>query len=204
MQYSFVTQTPAPRGSTLRVSRHKNAYFHFGQGIKSARLAGEEIVIETTGGIRLATDFLILGTGFTVDPLARSELDGYADEIELWRDRYRPPTGEESNDLGNFPYLNGDFTFREREPGKAPWLDKIYCFNYGASASLGKVSGDIPGISEGAAWLARALAARLYREDVAAHFQGMLDYDRPELQGDEWTESDLEADAVAPLQETGD
>lgn len=204
MQYSFVTQTPAPRGSTLRVSRHKNAYFHFGQGIKSARLAGEEIVIETTGGIRLATDFLILGTGFTVDPLARSELDGYADEIELWRDRYRPPTGEESNDLGNFPYLNGDFTFREREPGKAPWLDKIYCFNYGASASLGKVSGDIPGISEGAAWLASALAARLYKEDVAAHFQGMLDYDKPELQGDEWTESELEADAVAPLQETGD
>ena len=204
MQYSFITQTPAPRGSTLRVSRHKNAYFHFGQGIKSARLAGEEIVIETTGGVRLATDFFILGTGFTVDPLARSELDGYADEIELWRDRYRAPAGEENGDLGSFPYLNGDFTFRERDPGKAPWLDRIYCFNYGASASLGKVSGDIPGISEGASWLARALAARLYKEDVAAHFQGMLDYDKPELQGDEWTESELEADAVAPLQETGD
>ncbi|MEM9635606.1 MAG: NAD(P)/FAD-dependent oxidoreductase, partial [Pseudomonadota bacterium] len=28
MQYSFATQTPSPRGSTLRVSRHPNAYFH--------------------------------------------------------------------------------------------------------------------------------------------------------------------------------
>jgi hypothetical protein len=204
MQYSFATQTPAPRGSTLRVSRHKNGYFHFGHGIKSVRLAGPELVIETTGGVRLATDYLILGTGFTTDPLARTELEGYADKIALWRDRYQPPPGEENADLGNFPYLNPDFSFREREPGTAPWLAKIYCFNYGASASLGKVSGDIPGISEGAAWLTRSLAATLYREDVAAHFQGMVDYNKPELQGDEWTASELEAAAVAPLQGTGD
>ena len=32
MHYSFQTQTPAPRGSTLRVSRHPNAYFHFSAG----------------------------------------------------------------------------------------------------------------------------------------------------------------------------
>ena len=208
MQYSFVTQTPAPRGSTLRVSRHDNAYFHFGQGVKSVRLLGpkgnEEIVIETSSGVRLATDYMILGTGFTVDPLARTELDGYADRIELWCDRYTPPEGEENEALGNFPYLNADFSFREREPGKAPWLANIHCFNYGASASLGKVSGDIPGISEGAAWLTRALASKLYGEDVAAHFQGMVDYDKPELQGDEWTPSPLEPEAVAPLQDTGD
>lgn len=89
-------------------------------------------------------------------------------------------------------------------PGTAPWLANIYCFNYGASASLGKVSGDIPGISEGAAWLTRSLAATLYREDVAAHFQGMVDYTKPELLGDEWTESPLEPQAEVPLQGTGD
>lgn len=202
MQYSFATQTPAPRGSTLRVSRHDNAHFHFGHGVKSVRFSGKELVIETTGGVRLATDYIILGTGFTTDPLARTELEGYADKIALWRDRYQPPPGEENGDLGNFPYLNPDFSFSEREPGTAPWLSKIYCFNYGASASLGKVSGDIPGISEGAAWLTRSLAAILYREDVAAHFQGMVDYAKPELLGDEWTESALEPEA--PLQETGD
>ena len=204
MQYSFATQTPAPRGSTQRVSRHDNAYFHFGHGIRSVRHCGSapegELIIETTQGARLATDFLILGTGFTTDPLARSELGGYADKIELWRDRYQPPPGEENADLANFPYLNPDFSFREREPGTAPWLGKIYCFNYGASASLGKVSGDIPGISEGAAWLTRSIAATLYAEDVAAHFQGMVDYAKPELLGDEWTDTPLEA----PLQETGD
>lgn len=198
MQYSFATQTPAPRGSTLRVSRHENAYFHFGQGIRRMDYENGEVVIETTTGKRLTTDFVILGTGFTVDPLARTELGEATGEIMLWRDRYTPPAGEESTELSNFPYLNDDFTFRERNPGKAPWLSKVYCFNYGASASLGKVSGDIPGISDGAAWLTRSIAASLYREDVETHWQGMLDYSKPELEGDEWTETDIEDAAATP------
>lgn len=198
MQYSFATQTPAPRGSTLRVSRHRNAYFHFGQGIRRMAFEDGEVRIETTAGKRLRTDFVILGTGFTVEPAARTELGDAAGEILLWRDRYTPPPGEENHDLGNFPYLNPDFTFQERTPGRAPWLSNVYCFNYGASASLGKVSGDIPGISEGASWLAREIAATLYREDVETHWQGMLDYAKPELLGDEWTESDIEDEAQVP------
>ena len=45
----------------------------------------------------------------------------------------------------------------------------------------------------------RSLAATLYREDVAAHFQGMVDYAKPELLGDEWRETTLVPEAVAPL-----
>lgn len=191
MHYSFQTQTPAPRGSTLRVSRHPNAYFHFDAGIDRVALTDGELRIVTRSGKLLATDFLILGTGFIVDPLARTELTGYADRIALWRDRYRPPTGLEHSQLGAFPYLADDFSFTERTPGEAPWLSLIHCFNYGASISLGKTSGDIPGISEGAAWLARALAARFYGQDIEQHWQRLLDYATPELQGDEWTASDL-------------
>ncbi len=192
MQYSFATQTPSPRGSTMRVSRHENAFFHFGQGIARVWNDGDEVVIETTAGKTVRTDYLILGTGFTVDPLARAELGDAAGEILLWRDRYTPPAGEESRELANFPYLNADFSFRERTPGAAPWLSSIYCFNYGASASLGKVSGDIPGISDGARWLAYSIAATLYGEDVETHWRAMLDYEKPELLGDEWTETELE------------
>ena len=72
-----------------------------------------------------------------------------------------------------------------------PWLSKVYCFNYGASASLGKVSGDIPGVSEGAAWLAKSMAATLYAEDLETHWQAMLDYETPELDGSEWQPSEL-------------
>lgn len=192
MQYSFSTQTPPPHGSTLRVSRHPNAYFHFGKATTSIEPRGDAAIIRFADGTSYEADFVILGTGFVIDPLARREFGEAAGEILLWQDVYTPPEGEESGDLGRFPYLNSDFTFREKRPGTAPWLSNVYCFNYGASASLGKVSGDIPGISEGAAWLARAVAATLYGEDVQAHWQAMQDYDTPELLGDEWASTELE------------
>ncbi|MFD2739530.1 NAD(P)-binding domain-containing protein [Sulfitobacter aestuarii] len=196
MQYSFATQTPPPRGSTMRVSRHPNAYFHFGKGVARTERSGEAVRIEFTDGTAYEADFLILGTGFATDPMARREFGAAADDILLWQDVYTPPEGEQNRDLGQFPYLNPDFTFREKRPGEAPWLGNVYCFNYGATASLGKVSGDIPGVSEGAAWLARAIAATLYAEDVEQHWQGFLDYETPELLGDEWEESVLEGQPV--------
>jgi cation diffusion facilitator CzcD-associated flavoprotein CzcO len=203
MHYSFQTQTPAPRGSTLRVSRHPNAYFHFGAGIERVDFLNDELVVTTTSGRTLATDFIILGTGFIVDPMARTELEGYADKISLWRDRYQPPDGLENSQLGAFPYLADDFGFIEREPGEAPWLSRIHCFNYGASISLGKTSGDIPGISEGASWLARSLAAKFYAEDIETHWQQLLDYTTPELKGDEWTATELPDGLEEPVRQQG-
>jgi len=191
MQYSFTMQTPSPRGSTLRVSRHPNAYFHFGKVTTQIEKSGDSAVLHFADGTSYEADFVILGTGFVIDPMARTEFGDTAGDIQLWRDVYTPPEGEESGDLGRFPYLNTDFTFREKHPGTAPWLSNVYCFNYGASASLGKVSGDIPGISEGAAWLARAMAAKLYSEDIDVHWQGMQDYATPELLGDEWKPTEL-------------
>ena len=191
MQYSLSTQTPPPHGSTLRVSRHPNAYFHFGKATSRIDPTGDAVEIGFADGTSWEADFVILGTGFEIDPLARTELGPSAGAILLWKDVYTPPPEERSEDLGRFPYLAPDFTFREKEPGAAPWLKHVYCFNYGASASLGKVSGDIPGVSEGAAWLARSLAASLYGEDVELHWRAMLDYDKPELTGEEWRPSEL-------------
>lgn len=189
MQYAFTAQTPSPRGSTLRVSRHPNAHFHFGAGVQQARMDGAELVLTTPRG-DLRTDYLILGTGFRIEPAARPELAGHADQILLWRDVYQPPPGLAHAELGNFPYVAPDFAFLPREPGTMDWLSRIHCFNFAASLSLGKVSGDIPGISEGADWLAGGIARALYAEDVDAHWQSLQDYDKPELLGDEWRVSD--------------
>jgi cation diffusion facilitator CzcD-associated flavoprotein CzcO len=123
--------------------------------------------------------------------MSRTEFGNTAGRIQLWRDVYKPPACEENADLGRFPYLGPDFTFREKIAGTDPWLRHVYCFNYGATASIGKVSGDIPGISDGAAWLSRSLAAALYAEDIKAHWQNFMNYDTPELDGSEWTASEL-------------
>ncbi len=191
MQYSFATQTPAPRGSTLRVSCHDNVFFHFDTPVTDVIATGDRLQIDIADDRRVSVDYLILGTGFTTDPLARTEFGDIAGEILLWQDVYTPPDEERNADLEKFPYLNPDFSFRERQPGAAPWLASVYCFNYGATASLGKISGDIPAISEGAAWLVREIAATFYQEDIEAHWQRLQDYDKPELQGDEWMPAEL-------------
>ncbi len=191
MRYSFVTQSPPPRSSTLRVSHHPNAYFHFGQSIERVLPCDDAVRLQIAGGAVLESDFVILGTGFTSDPLDRQELGAAAADIQLWDDAYTPPADEAHEGLGRFPYLNRDFSFRPRVAGQSPWLSSVYCFNYGAAASLGKLSGDIPGISEGAALLANSMAATLYQEDISDHWREMKDYSQPELLGDEWSAAAL-------------
>ena len=193
MDYGDKQQTPAPHGSTLRVSRHENAYFHFNCGIAKVERDGAEVVITTVTGREFRCDFLILGTGFTVDPMARPEFEPFNAEIACWEDRYTPPPEEQNPGLGRFPWLNPDFSFSEKKEGAAPFLADIHSFNYSSAMSLGKVSGDIPAISEGALWLARGVASSLFRKDLDQHWEDLLAYEKPELDGTEWTD----ADAVA-------
>ena len=49
----------------------------------------------------------------------------------------------------------------------------------------GNVSGDIPAAGEGAERLAQGLAADLFRANIEQHFQAMVDFEDPELFGDE-------------------
>ncbi|ATU92974.1 NAD(P)-binding domain-containing protein [Phyllobacterium zundukense] len=190
MDYAAKQQTPAPHNSTLRVSRHPNAYFHFDCGIRSMQEEGGEVVITTINDRIFLTDFVILGTGFSIDPMSRDELAPYQDKIACWGDRYTPPPGERNTELGRFPWLHDDFSFTEKVVGTAPWLKDIHCFNYAASVSVGKVSGDIPAISEGALWLARGVAASLFIRDIDYHWEALLAYEKPELDGTEWTDAD--------------
>jgi FAD-dependent urate hydroxylase len=190
IHYSFSTQTPAPRDSTLRVSRQPNASFHFASGIAAIRREAGALLIETARGRTFEADFIILGTGFTVDPLARPELGDAAGRIAVWADRFTPPPELADAELGRFPWLGPHFEFTEKEPGAAPWLADVHCFNYAATLSLGKVSGDIPAVSEGAQWLGEGIAGEFYARDIDHHWQVLQAYSRPELQGDEWTDAE--------------
>ena len=190
MHYSNETQAPAPRNSTLRVSRHSNAFFHLGSAIEAVRVEGDHVAVRTSRDKVFAADFVILATGFTVETTARPEIAEYADAIAVWGDRYTPPVGLEDEELAGFPYLGANFEFTEKRPGDAPWLRDIHCFNHAASLSIGKVAGDIPGISTGAAWLATGIAGEFYARDIDAHWQILLDFDTPELFGDEWIDAE--------------
>jgi cation diffusion facilitator CzcD-associated flavoprotein CzcO len=194
VDYTATTQTPPPRSSTLRVSRHTNARFLLDCAIRSVRQEGEALLIDTPHGT-LRYDFLIAATGFSNDFSGRPEFAALAPHIRTWSDgRYRAEMGTARPEMLASPDLGPAFEFRERVPGACPMLARIHCFNDAAMLTHGKVSGDIPAVSAGADRLVRGISAALFAEDVEAHFASLQAYDIPELQGDEWTDSTPQLD----------
>ncbi|MTD27311.1 NAD(P)-binding domain-containing protein [Erwinia sorbitola] len=189
VDYTNTTQTPPPRSSTLRVSRHANARFLLNCGIKTVNEEAGELLIDTTQG-PLRYDFLVAATGFTNDFNGRPEFAAIAPHIRTWADgRYTPEMGAPRPGMLASPDLGPGFEFRERISGSCPMLAKIHCFNDAAMLTHGKVSGDIPAVSAGADRLVRGIASALFADDVDTHFASLVAYDIPELLGDEWTDS---------------
>jgi FAD-dependent urate hydroxylase len=186
--YVASCQTPPPRDSMLRVSRHANFTLRTACPILSLRVDGDRVLLTTRLG-ELGFDAVILGTGFMVDWAQRPELARLAPHIALWRDRYLPSGGAD-HEFALHPWLDPWFAFTERAPGGAPWIGRVHCFNYPATMCQYKLTGDIPAISDGAIRLAEGIARTLFNEDYADHYQRLRDYAQPELQGDEWTAED--------------
>jgi cation diffusion facilitator CzcD-associated flavoprotein CzcO len=189
LDYTLKAQTPPPRHSVLRVSAYPHAHFHLGSPINELIADGNHLVITTPKG-RYEADFIIFGTGFKVDFALRPELAEFVPHIRLWRDRFAAPAGMDNPELENSPDLGDSFEFLEKVPGACPMLSRLHCFSYPATLSHGKLSGDIPAISEGADRLARGIVRRLFVDDREAHFANLKAFATSELIGDEWTDAD--------------
>jgi cation diffusion facilitator CzcD-associated flavoprotein CzcO len=185
LHLQLVAQTPPPRDSVLRVAHFPNAHLHTDCPILRASWADGALVLDTAAGL-FPVDFLILGTGFRVDLSLRPELALIGPAIRFWGDHFVPAAGEENDELAEAPDLDPDFAFRERVPGSCPALSRVHCFNYAATLSHGKVSGDIRALSQGSQRLARGIARSLFVEDATLHFAALETYNEPELRGDEW------------------
>ena len=189
LDYAMRAQTPPPRPSMLRVSQHANAHFHLSSPLLELTKEGDHVVITTPKG-RYETDFIIFGTGFHVNLTSRPELAAFAPQIRLWRDRFPAPSDRPNRELESSPDLGESFEFLEKMPGACPALRRLHCFNFPATLSHGKLSGDIPAISEGADRLARGIVRALFVADRERHFADLEAFDTPELVGDEWTDDD--------------
>ncbi|MCO8250717.1 NAD(P)-binding domain-containing protein [Comamonas thiooxydans] len=186
--YINAQQVPPPHGSTLRVSRHDNAFFNLGCAVQSVEKAGNKLQVQTSAGV-FVLDFLIVSTGFAIDWSLRPEFADIAAHVKLWNSRFTPETGDEDAELSASPDLGPLFEFQ----GDLPGLDRIHCFCYPAALSHGTVSGDIPAISDGARKLAQGLASLFYLDDIEQHFDKLKAYAEPELDGTEWTAADSAA-----------
>jgi cation diffusion facilitator CzcD-associated flavoprotein CzcO len=193
---------PPPQEAFWRCRRFENFRWHPKCAWRSVREQGDAVAVETD--TRTFTfDFIIFATGFATDLSARKELAPIVDHIALWRDRFTPPPGEDSDLLARHPYLGPTFEFTERTPGTAPFLSRLHDFTLGAMPSVGLTGAAIPGMRYGLPRLVNGLARDLFLEDAAAHYKDLLAYDLPELQtldsASGWIDS-LAADALAGWQ----
>lgn len=180
-------QVPPPRASVLRVSRHDRARFVLGAPVTAVRHADDGSIELRTPQGAVCVDQVVFATGYRIDWAQRPEFSAIAPHLRRWRDRFPAPPEQEDEELANSPDLGPLFEFQPREPGACPGLERVHCFNFAAVLSHGATTGDIPQISDGAQRLARGLAGRLLNEDVAQHFEALVRFDEPELQGDEWS-----------------
>ncbi len=184
--YVAKAKTPAPHGSTLRVSEHENAYFNFDSPVHGVRLEQGKLHI-ASGAATFVVDHLILATGYRISWNKNDAFKRIAPHIKTWQEAYQAPASEENAGLASHPYLGTCFQLQNKKNDTLLGLDRLYCFNLSASVSMGPVIGLIPGTNKGAQMLADDICARLYLEHFDEHMNLVKTSTENELLGDEWT-----------------
>jgi cation diffusion facilitator CzcD-associated flavoprotein CzcO len=160
-----------------RAMQSERCHLVTGAAVTAARLQADRVHVDTTRGT-YDFDFLLLGTGYTVNLRQRPELAGILPYIATWQDRFVPPEGEADADLLKYPYLGHDFELQEREPGTAPFLHHIHLFNNGAVPSMGPVCNGITGLKSGVPRLVASLTRALFLEDADWHYESLDRFDK--------------------------
>jgi len=182
MVYLNDLQSPVPHETVNRTIRQRDFHIHFGAAVETAARADGQVAVKLAGQPEPALhDFLIVATGFNVDPSLIPVLASYASDIATWRDRYPAPPELQRGDLERFPYLGPGFELTEKSPGSEPTLGQIHLVNYGAHASHAGIASDIPGVNIAAERVAGAIVTSLFREDIDAMRRKVEAYNEPEL-----------------------
>jgi len=134
--------TPPP-DAISRAVQFPNFHLHLASAWTAAESLDRRFVATTPHG-KVAFDFAIAGTGYSVDLTAQPELRDFAGEILRWGDRFTPLDDERDESLAAYPYLGSGHEYLEKEPGRAPHLKNIHVFNPAAFVSFGLPIGDVP------------------------------------------------------------
>ncbi|MBT5263570.1 MAG: NAD(P)/FAD-dependent oxidoreductase [Rhodospirillaceae bacterium] len=180
MRYLLTTQEAFPKETWERCSRHEGFALQTSAPWLSVEAKAGGVEITTPKGLHQA-DFLIIGTGFEMDLKCRPELEGLADKIALWADRYTPAHGEENDRLSPYPYLDPGYRFQEKEPGQAPVLANIHLFTYGTTMSFGPSGASINAMKFSVPQVVAGITQDLFTEDAALHLAQLKAYQMPEF-----------------------
>ncbi|WP_324741643.1 FAD-dependent oxidoreductase [Tsuneonella sp. CC-YZS046] len=160
--------TSTPLDSIERAVRFENFHIHLNASSLDERVEGGRLLV-TVDGEDIGLDHLIAATGYRIDLSLRPELARIESDIALWGDVYRPKPGQENPVGARYPYLGEGFEFLSKQPGEAPWLADIHCYNIAASLSSGKYLSDVPSMGE-LARLTAGISRGLFFADSDHHF----------------------------------
>jgi cation diffusion facilitator CzcD-associated flavoprotein CzcO len=171
-----------PPADTLRRAQAHAAFrLHPGCAWTALEARGDTVTIRTTGGETHEVDFVIVATGFVTDLRLRPELAEVQPDIARWADRFRPPAGEENEDLLRHPYLGPGFEFTERLLGTAPHLGYLFNYTFGCLLSLGFGGASISGMKYSIPRLVGGITRSLFVEDRAAHLASLRTFAEAEF-----------------------
>ena len=181
MSHLLTLREAFPKETWDRANRFKEFNIQTGAGWEDLRLNDERVAISTKKGT-FEADFLIFGTGFSIDLTHSEELSPHAHLIALWSDKFKETRkeGEESN-LQSYPYLGDGFQFLEKLPGSAIWLKNVHLFSFGATMSFGPSGASINAMKFAVPKLVNAITRDLFLEDIDHHFESMSSYNLPEF-----------------------
>ncbi len=189
MNYLLRQREPCPPETWERATRHENFHLHTGAPWDAVRMDGDRIRIETPKGVTEA-DFVICGTGITVDMSLRPELADIAPHVATWADRYTPPPEEANPWIASYPYLDPACALTEKAPGTAPWLRHLHVFTFGATLSIGFSGGGMNGLKYSLPRLIGGITKGLFEDDVEQQYQALLDYQEPLFDLGKWADKD--------------
>ena len=176
MRHLLSLPMPPPQDTLERTLRHPNVTVHYGSPVLDA---APGIRLRTPSGWH-ETNFVILGTGFSVDLRTRPEFAAIADAVATWGDRYTPPATEANAAAALYPYVGLGFELVEKPPGRMPALRNIHLFNAGSLVSMGPVAGGLNGMPSGIPRLIAGLSRDFFRARAETLYQEFSTYDEPD------------------------
>lgn len=181
MSYLLVLREAFPKETWDRANRFEEFNIQTGADWEDLHLKDEKISILTGKGI-FEADFLIFGTGFSIDLRHSKEFSPHAHLIALWSDKLKRTRKEDAeSNLLSYPYLGDGFQFLERLPGSAPWLKNVHLFSFGATMSFGPSGSSINAMKFAVSRLIHAITRDLFLKDIDHHFESMMSYKLPEF-----------------------
>ena len=154
-----------PLDSLQRAVAFKGFHIHLNTSLADVAMASNGKITAKAGRKTMRFDHLIAGTGYRIDLANQPELARIHEHIALWRDRFKPAPGDESEAGAARPYLGAGFEFLPRAATGAQFLRNIHCFNLAAGLSFGIPVGDVPSTVDQPR-LVSAIARDLYVEGV--------------------------------------